>query len=332
MKSKVTIADVARVARVSTQTVSRVINNKGEISPATRQLVQDVIDQLGYRPNTFARSLVTNRTTTLGLVIPDIGNPAFAEVTRGVEDTARELGYNVFLCNTDQNPDREEAAILALADQRVSGILLCSARLPEERLSPILARLPGIVLVASDPVKGSAGSVRVDEVKSAIIMTQHFINGGRERIAFLAGRPGGPSHRQRLRGYAEALKAAGKEHDPDLIVFCSSNPIGGYEAASQLFSAGISFDGLICFNDLVAIGAMRACREHGRRVPEDVAVGGFGDQILASYTEPPLTTIHRSTHQLGEMAVRVLVNHLQGHDHEHDIVVAPKLVVRGSAP
>lgn len=332
MGTKITIADVAREAGVSTQTVSRVVNGKDEIRPKTRQKVLDVIERLGYRPNAVARSLATNRTSTLGLVVPDIGNPFFSEVVRGAEDAAREHGYHVFLCNTDQKPEREQAAIRALQDKWVDGIVLCSTRLQEDQLQEFIRGRQGIVLVSRERIDGSVGSVRVDDVRGTILAMNHLLASNRQNIAFLAGIPGGPSHRIRMQGFSIAVETAGLGTNQAIAVHCVSNPAGGYEATKKVLVDRPSLDGLVCFNDLVAIGALRACLEHGIRVPEDVAVVGFDDIALASLVQPPLTTVRRSKHELGAEAVKMLVDHLRGHDHEKEVVLEPELIVRGSAP
>jgi LacI family transcriptional regulator len=332
MRSKVTIADVAREARVSTQTVSRVLNNKNEIRPETRLMVQQVIERLGYRPSSVARSLATNRTSTIGLIVPDIGNPFFADVVRGAEDAARERRFHLLLCNTDQMPDREEAALLALEDQRVDGIILCATRLPEDRLTELVVRRQGVVLVGREPVAGAIGAVRSNEENGAMLATTHLVTSGRRNITFLAGRPGGPSHRLRLKGFHQAAKTLGLSEAEAQTKFCVSNPSGGYQAASEVLREHPDVDALICFNDLVAIGALRACLESGARVPEDIHVIGFDDIVLASLVQPPLTTVKRPRHELGARAVQMLLDHLGNVDHERDIVLSSELVVRASAP
>jgi LacI family transcriptional regulator len=331
-EGRITISDVARAANVSTQTVSRVINNKGEIRPETRQKVLDVIASLGYRPNPLARGLATNRTATIGIVVPDIGNPFFADVVRGAEDIARERGYRIFLANVDQDPDREESTTWAMEDMRVSGILICSPRQPDERLAAMLSRLDRVVLINREYVPGAVGAVRLDDLQASIKATQHSIERGRQQIVLLAGRPGGPAFRTRLQGFREAMAAAGIPVDERQIIFCTSNPEGGYEAADRAFDTLPETDALICFNDLVAIGAMRACADRGIRVPDDVTVTGFGDTILARMVQPSLTTMHQPGRKLGAGGVEMLLQHLLGEAHEPEIVVASKLVIRESAP
>jgi LacI family transcriptional regulator len=332
MRSKVTIADVAREANVSTQTVSRVVNHKDGIRPSTRQAVLDVIDRLGYRPNIIARSLVTTRTSTLGMVVPDIGNPFFAEMVRGAEDAAREHGYHLMVCNTDQLPEREEEAILALEDKWVDGIVLCSSRLPEDRLRAVLSRRQGVVLTGRMPVEGAVGSVRDSDEEVVRLALQHLLSRGKRSITFLAGWPGGPAHALRAAAFKSLTSELGLTQQEAHIALCVTNTGGGYESATKVLQQRPDTDGLICFNDLVAIGAIRACLEQGRRVPEDVHIVGFDDNVLAGMVVPPLTTVRRSMRGIGHEAVDMMVKHLRNEEHPFDRLLPLTLVVRESSP
>jgi len=327
---KVTIVDVAREADVSAQTVSRVINNKGEVSPATRTLVQDVIGRLGYRPNSIARGLVTNRTSTFGLVVPDIANPFFPEIARGAEDTARARGYSIFLCNTGEVPEREVEVLQALEDKQVEGVILCSSRLPDERLLPRLSRHRAVVLVNRAIPGELAGTVRVEDAQGARMALEHLLANGCRVIGFLAGPPISHSARERLRGYREALEAAGRTVDPHLTVPCTPFSEGGYEAATQLLSARPELDALVCYNDLVAVGALRACADLGRRVPDDIAIVGCDDIPLAELVTPALTTLRVSKYDIGRAATLMLLERILGRTDQGEICLQPELIVRAS--
>src|SRR5215207_2487360 len=186
---KVTIADVAREAGVSSQTVSRVINNKGELKPETRRSVIEVIERMGYRPSSIARSLATNRTFTLGLSVPDIDNPFWPGIARGIEEVAWEHGYHVFLCNTTEDPKREEAVLQLLEDKRVDGVIVAGSRLPDERLLPLIEQHRAAVLVNRVLAGGAAGSVRIDVAHGANLAVSHLIERQHRRIGLLAGPP-----------------------------------------------------------------------------------------------------------------------------------------------
>jgi LacI family transcriptional regulator len=332
MGTSVTIADVAREANVSTQTVSRAINNKGEISPETRQRVLEVIERLGYRPNSIARGLATNRTLTLGLVVPDIANPFFPEVARAAEDLALEHGYNMFLCNTIEDPDREAAVLGLLEDKRVDGVILCASRLPDERLLPLLRRHKAVVLVNRPAPTEVAGIVRLDDVEGARRVVRHLLASGRGTLGLLAGPATAYSGQARARGFNAALADAGREHDPRRARQCPPYLEGGYQAALDLLAAHPEIDGLVCYNDLVAIGALQACRELGRDVPRDIAIVGCDDILLAGLVSPALTTLRVSKSMIGARAVQMLLDRIHGREAQAEVVFTPELVVRASAP
>lgn len=334
-KSTITISDVAREAGVSTQTVSRVLNNKGEISPTTRRLVTDVIQRLGYRPNAVARSLVTRRTLSLGLVVPDIANPFFPEIARGAEDVALAAGYSVFLCNTIEHAEREIAVLRLLEEKRVDGVVVCSARLPDEQLVPLLKRHQAVVLVNRTVPNGTAGTVRVDDASGTRQAVGHLHAGHRGKLAMLAGPENSHSGRERVRGFRDALRDAGGPEDPSLIVSCPPYLEGGYQAATGLLSPSRGIDGLVCYNDLVAIGALQACHDLGVRVPDDVAIVGCDDILLARLVTPSLTTMRVSKYEIGASAVRMLLGRIAGSGHRSErteVVIRPELVARASAP
>lgn len=327
-----TITDVAREAGVSAQTVSRVLNGKREISASTRERVVGVIERLGYRPNSVARSLVSNRTFAIGLTVPDICNPFFPDIARGAEDTAREHGYEVFLCNTIEDADREAAVLRALENRRVDGAIVCSSRLPDEKLFPWLERQRAAVLVNRPAPAGVAGSVRMDDTSGTMRAVEHLLESGRRAIGFLAGPRYSHSGSERIRGYEGALSAAGIEPEQDLVVPCGPTVEGGYEGTRALLSGRSGVDGLVCYNDLAAVGALRACEELGLRVPDDVAVVGCDDIMLAGLVSPALTTLRAPKYEIGAHAVRILLDHIDGRREQSEVILQPELVVRASAP
>ena len=329
---KVTIADVARAAGVSSQTVSRVINNKGELKPETRRSVTEVIERLGYRPSSIARSLATNRTFTLGLSVPDIDNPFWPGIARGIEDVAWEQGYHVFLCNTTEDPQREAAVLQLLEDKRVDGVIVAGSRLPDERLLPLIEKHSAAVLVNRTLPGSQAGVVRIDTCDGAIQAVNHLLAGGRRQIGFLAGPPASQNSRAHLNGYLAAYAAAGLAADHEWIIACPPTLAGGYEAARVLLARCLELEALYCYNDLVAIGALQACAELERRVPADIAIVGFDDILLASLVTPSLTTLGVSKYAIGASAARMLFECINGQAEQSELVVKPELVRRASAP
>ncbi|HDQ72822.1 MAG TPA: LacI family transcriptional regulator [Chloroflexi bacterium] len=337
MTKRVTINDVAREANVSTMTVSRVLNDKEGVSSATRQHVQAVIERLGYRPSNIARGLVTKRTGTLGLVVPDVSNPFFSEVARGAEHVAYAEGYNVFLCNTEEDTERELAVLKSLDEKRVDGVVLCSSRLEESDLEAVVARHPAVVLVNRRLESGNVGVAMINDERGAQAATQHLLQAGHRVIGFSAGPSTSHSSRQRVKGYRAAFTAAGLSYDPGWIRHCPPIVEGGRQTAQALLNDYPELTALFCYNDLVAVGALQTCADLGLRVPEDVAVVGCDDIPLAALITPPLTTIRGPRYELGRQAMQLLLSKINVCPDETDqnpcteIVLQPELVVRASA-
>jgi len=326
------MTDVAREAGVSKQTVSRILSGKGEASPPTIERVHEVVSRLGYRPSSLARSLATNRTLTLGLIVPNLSNPYFAELAEAVEITAWENSYNTFLCNIFRDPEREEAALQALEDRQVDGVIICSTRLVDKKLFPLLAGYQAAVLVNRPAPGDVAGTIMIDDARGSALAVAHLLRAQRRVLGLLAGPPNSVSGRARLRGFVAALEAAGYPVDRDLIVPCRADIEAGYEAARGLLGRHPEVNGLVCFNDIVAIGALRACRTLGLEVPDDVAVIGHDDIPMAELVTPALTTLRVSKYDLGANAVRMLLDRLQARNRQTEIVLKPELVVRESTP
>ena len=335
MSNRVTMSDVARQAKVSLMTVSRVINNKGDVSSKTRQLVLEVISNLGYRPSAIARSLATKATSTIGLVIPDVSNPFFAEVTQGVEQLAYSNGYHVFLCNTEEDPQREVAVIQSLEEKRVDGLILCSSRLEEERLVKVIANLPAIVFINRrlQTFQNTFDTVNLDDDRCGRIVARHLIQRGHRQIGFLAGPSISYSGAGRRKGFLDALQEAGVDLADDWVRSCQPSVNAGQEAARSLLTAHPQLTALFCFNDLLAVGALQACKELKRRVPQDLAIVGHDDIPVATMVSPTLTTCRVPRYELGARAVNALLERLRDCPDEcNQSVLQPELVIRESAP
>lgn len=332
MHQQVTIADVAREAHVSLMTVSRVINDKDGISEATRQRVQGVIDRLGYRPSKIARGLATQRTGTLGLVVPDNSNPFFSEVARGVEHAAYAEDYNVFLCNTEEDTEREKAVLESLAEKRVDGLILCSPRLDDEDLLIAIKYFPATVLINRLLPGSGAAALRLDNQGGAKCGVQHLLQRGHRAIGFLAGPDKSFGGQKRALGYRDALEEAGIPYNPAWVQHCTPMVDTGQQAAIDLLTRNPELTALFCFNDLIAIGALKACAQLGRKVPEDIAIVGFDDIPLASLVTPPLTTFHVSRYELGRNAAEHLLAQINGQINHADTIIPVELIIRASAP
>jgi len=334
MPNRVTMADVAREAGVSAMTVSRVVNEKGEVGPATRQRVLEIVERLGYRPSAIARGLATQRTGSLGLVMPDVANPFFSDVARGAAHVAYAEGYNIFLCNTDEDPQRELSVLQSLEEKQVDGVVLCSSRLDDGELEAALAHHPAGVLVNRRlEMDGVVGSVLIDDEAGGRMATQHLVQAGHRAVGFLAGPPASHSGQQRAKGYRAALTAAALPHNLDWMRHCSPVVQGGREIARRLLTAYPELTALFCYNDLVAVGALQACADLGRQVPDDIAIVGFDDIPLAALVIPPLTTCRVPRYELGAQAMRLLLDQIGGCPGEcEEVVLQPELIVRASAP
>lgn len=313
-------------------TVSRVVRGKGDVSELTRQRVLEAVDRLGYRPSSIARSLATQKTGTLGLVVPDVTNSFFAEITLSVETAAYSQGYNVFLCNAGEDPQRELDLLDSLEEKRVDGIILCSSRLDETELGEVVDRSPGVVLINRRWDPAVARSVLVDHESGAAQATQHLLAGGHRHIGFVAGPATSRGSQQREDGYRKALAEASIDCNPDWLRHCAPTIDGGYEAAKNLLQHATEITAIFCYNDLIAVGALRACAEMGRRVPADIAIIGFDDIPLAALVTPPLTTCRVDRAALGAKAVDLLLRQIKGGAANGPEIIEPALVIRNSAP
>jgi DNA-binding LacI/PurR family transcriptional regulator len=331
------MSDVAREAGVSVMTVSRVVNDKGEISSETRQRVQEVIERLGYRPSGIARSLVGGQTYTIGLVVPDISNPYFSRMASGLTRVAYAEGFGVLLCDCEEEPERELAMLDVLDEKRVDGVVVAAPRSATERLLPSLARHPNVVVVNrlfDGPLATAAvGYVVNDDKQGGYMVTRCFLERGHKTIGFLAGPQSSYGSQRRHLGYRAALLEAGLPFDPDLVRYCPPTVDGGREVASLLVEKRPEISALFCFNDLVAIGALQCCRQIGRQVPGEVAIIGYDDIPMASWVTPTLTTCRVDSEEMGRLAIQLLIDHISGCAEQcENIVLEPELIVRSSAP
>ncbi len=333
MPKRVTIADVAAHAGVSHMTVSRVINGANAVSEGTRQRVQAAIDDLGYRPSGIARSLATQRTRTLGVVVPDVSNPFFSDIVLGVEHVAYAANYNVFLCNTEEDPERELSVLHSLEEKQVEGLILCSSRLDDKDLDLALRNHPATVLINRRLPQPDVSAVLVDYELGARLLVEHIVQAGRRNLAFLAGPSASQSRVWRESGYSKALAAADLPPRPARVRSCAPSVAGGQEAARALLSEYPEIDALLCYNDLVAVGALQAAAALGRRLPDDVAVTGFDDIALAALVTPPLTTCRVPRYELGVQAMKLLWQHINGDSSSPALItIPPELVIRASTP
>jgi LacI family transcriptional regulator len=324
----VTMRDVAQQAGVSINTVSRVVNGYGEISDATRLRVLAAIEDLDFRPNVLARSLVSGKSLSVALVIPEITDPFFPEVTLGVESIARSRGYSVLLCNTNDSPQQELEYMDILAGKQVDGIMICGSRLNEEQLTASASRHRLAVVTSRKPSGAAVISLRGE--LGLFQSTSHLLRLGHRIIGHIGTSIG--SGAERTDGYRRALLEHNMPLDAEReAVVARATVETGRIAARTLLGRRSDITAVTCFNDLLAIGVVQACAGLGRRIPDDVAVVGFDDIDLASLVTPTLTTMHIPRFHLGEMLMELMLRVIGDKGvHEEHLYVDPELVVRES--
>jgi LacI family transcriptional regulator len=326
----VTIKDVAREANMSVATVSRVLNGSGPVSEKTRRLIHDVAGKMRYVPHSGARSLITSKTETLGVLLPDLYGEFFSEVIRGMDDTAQRNGFHLLISRAYADRHGIETAIRAMRG-RVDGVVVMSPDLDAESLLNMPSTMP-VVLLCSVSRGNGIDSLTIQNCRGAREMVGHLVSLGHRRIAIIKGSPRNYDAAERLRGYRIALRDAGIVPDTSLELTGNFTEAGGYAAAIELLAMGVRPTAIFAANDSMAIGALSALRESGVEVPEEMAVAGFDDIPLARYMDPPLSSVHVPICELGARAVEILlegITHKNGHARKRERV-STKLVIRSS--
>ncbi|TEU16167.1 MAG: LacI family transcriptional regulator [Anaerolineales bacterium] len=332
MKSRPTITDVAARAGVSRQTVSRVINNKDEVSPETRARVLTVIEELGYRPNAIARSMVAGRTCTLGCISPNLTDYTFASMIESAQAEARTRGYFILTGSAPTEAD-VEPLLEEMLLRRVDGLMVINPHADDRYryFLPLIGKGMAVVYLKNTPRDEPVSSVRCDNREGGYQATRYLIDLGHAAIVTLVGPYNEEDAFDRLAGYRQALTQAGLDLDPALTASGDWSATSGYQATRRLLEAGRSFSAIFAQNDRMAVGAIRALREAGRRVPDDVSVIGFDDIPLASYFDPPLTTLRQPMEESGQRAVRLLIETIQNPDRPPEQVLThARLMERAS--
>ncbi|MDD7795121.1 LacI family DNA-binding transcriptional regulator [Clostridium sp. 'White wine YQ'] len=302
------IKDVAREAGVSIATVSRVLNDIDVVNEETKKKVLDAIKKLGYRPNIVARSLKTQRTKTIGILVPDISSQFYPEVVRGAEDVSNIYDYNVILCNSDFDGEKEKEYLKVLKEKMVDGVLYMSSSLQDETLDLINELDLKTVLVETKDKEGTLPSVIIDNVKAAYDATKYLLDKGLKNIGYIGmEKEALNAWAERYNGYEKALKEANVKVDDKLTFFKSLKANTGYEGINEILSSGKKLDGLVCGSDEVAMGAINALRDKGIKVPEDVKVIGFNNISVADLFYPKITTVAQPMYDMGSVAMRMLI-------------------------
>ena len=327
-----TIIDVAKAAGVSTATVSRVINSPKAVRKQTRERVQRAMEECKYKYNSLARGIVTKRTNTIGLILPTITNPIFAESTKGVQDYLNDHAYQVVLGSTDYDHKKEVKLIQVFREMRVDGILITTTDLKSRELQDMLEDEFPFVLLYSTVREGPLSSVGVDNHLGGYRATEHLIQMGHTRIAMLAGTFSfSDKSYHRWNGYRECLLANGIKYDPKFLIQSPYELEKGKEGIKQLLQRKNPPTAVFCSNDYLAIGALKGAHEMGVHVPDDMSIVGFDDIALASYIQPGLNTIRQPAYQMGAEGAAILLQRISSpSDKSTHRLLDSELVVRNS--
>ncbi|CEG23288.1 Catabolite control protein A [Planococcus massiliensis] len=318
----VTIYDVAREANVSMATVSRVVNGNQNVKPATRKKVLKVIEELGYRPNAVARGLASKKTTTVGVIIPDISNSMYAELARGIEDIATMYRYNIILSNSDQNQNKELQLLETMLGKQVDGIVFMSDVISTELLYEMERSPTPIVLAGSIDETNAVASVNIDYHGAAYEAVKKLVDNGHKKIAFVSGPLSSKINKDfKLKAYKEALEDAGIDYDEKLVVECNNSYDEGMKAVATL--QPYEPTAYFVSNDEMSIGVIHALEESGKKVPEDAEIISYENSKLARMARPMLTSIAFPLYDIGAVSMRLLTKYMNEEEIEEKQVILP---------
>jgi DNA-binding LacI/PurR family transcriptional regulator len=325
-----TIYDIAERAGVSIATVSKVINGSGRISISTRKKVVNIMQELGYQPSVVASALTGKQTFTLGLLIPDLANPFFAEISRSIEDRAHEMGFSVIICSTDNKPERTERNIRFFKQKRVDGVIIGTGDVTAATVTSLLKSMP-VALIARDIPTLAIDAVRVDDFLGGRMAVGHLLESGHKRIAIIVEDELFMSSLERVRGYRTILEEAGISYDPGLVVQVISNLESAKAATADLLDAHPDLTAIFACNDLLATIVIQTARERGLAVPGDLSIIGFDNTIHASIVYPPLTTVAQPMEEMGRQVVDLLLGKINDPRITiQKVIMLPELIKRSS--
>lgn len=332
MKKKYTIRDVAKAADVSHMTVSRVLNDNPQVSATTKEKVLKVIAELNYEPDARARAFVTKKYQLFGLVVSDIGNPFYAEISRGIEDKAFEMGYSVIFCSSYELTNRTEACVKHMLRTGVDGLIFTSVHLKEPAVEKLIAEGFPLVLVNRKLKSSNYNYVICNNFQGSYDITEYLINLEYKKIAMISGHPYLSTGRDRLRGYRKALDDHGIPSRSEYIIQTDFTRDAGYEAAKKLLAMDDRPEAILGGNDYIAMGVVDAAEALGLSIPEDLALTGYDNTNFAARWSPNLTTVSQEIYEMGSLAVQILLDIIDRKrlDYQHKIVLNSKIIVRDS--
>ncbi|KAA0549067.1 catabolite control protein A [Bacillus sp. BGMRC 2118] len=328
----VTIYDVAREANVSMATVSRVVNGNPNVKPTTRKKVLETIERLGYRPNAVARGLASKKTTTVGVIIPDISSIFFAELARGIEDIATMYKYNIILSNSDQNKDKELHLLNTMLGKQVDGIVFMGGNITEEHVEEFKKSPVPIVLAATLEESNQTPSVNIDYKQAAFDAVKGLLDAGHTDVAFVSG----PLHdlinkNEKLAGYREAIESAGLQYKEEYVIegdYSYDSAIEAYEKLSELPKQPSA---VFVATDEMALGIIHGAQDAGKSIPADLEVIGFDNTRLATMVRPQLTTVVQPMYDIGAVSMRLLTKYMNKEQvEEHNVVLPHRIEYRKS--
>ncbi len=328
--------DVAKAAGVSVATVSNTLSGKKYVSPELRERVLKTIENMGYKPSKIARNLKIKRTFVIGLIIPDVTNPYFAEIARGVEDILLKHDYQMFLCNTDGNKRRERVVIDSLLSQHVEGIINVAPRSTDRDLVEYVGNTPMVVMDRDvNEISPYFDSVYTDNYEASSRLAEHFLRLGHRSFACLAGPDDVPIARRRLRGFIDKLEQERVDGKNTTVLKGTFQFESGYELMKHLLRKKPYPSAVFAANDLMAWGAVEAAKEKGIRIPNDIAIAGFDNIYFSEFIIPALTTIHQPKFEAGQIAMRKLMEKIEKKNKKspleaRSVILEGRLVIRES--
>ncbi|MYL50390.1 catabolite control protein A [Halobacillus litoralis] len=322
----VTIYDVAREANVSMATVSRVVNGNPNVKPATRKKVHDAIERLGYRPNAVARGLASKKTTTVGVIIPDISSIFFAELARGIEDIATMYNYNIILSNSDQNKDKELHLINAMLGKQVDGLIFMGGDITEDHIREFKTSSVPIALAATVDETKETPSVNINYEEAAYDATKLLLESNKQ-IAFVSGPENTVINTEKVEGFKRAMKESGEEQPEKWMVTGDYSYDSGLEALEQIVEMDNQPSAIFVSSDEMALGVIHGAQDRGIRVPEDIEVFGFDNTRLATMVRPTLSTVVQPMYDIGAVAMRLLTKFMNKEEVEEQNVILPHRII-----
>ena len=330
-KGQVTIRDIALKLNISISTVSRALRGMSDVNAETRKKVLEAAHQLNYEPNLIAQSLRSNRTNTIGIIVPDVEVHFFSAIVSGIQEVASEVNFNVLFCQSNESYETELNNLKTLIASRVDGLLISLSRETQDVEHLLRVQQKNIPLVLFDRISDEIDTSKVDvsDMDGAYEAVKYLIDTGCRRVAYLAGPKNLAISNKRMDGYLKALRAAGITPDERLVVHCDSLKDDAGSATAQLLALDQKPDAIFCINDPVALQAIQVIKKHNLKIPADISVVGFTDDPVSALVEPALTTVAQPSHEMGKCAARLLIDQIKNYDgSSKTVTLKTKLVLR----